>query len=102
MAPAGHSPGHTHAKSAFIYATVLEEAIRRQVNDGSVTINKAGQNFSEMPATVALSAPMPARQNPPGHQRCSSWMRDGADDLLLGGSGRRPSTEQNQAIGFLG
>ena len=27
------SPGHTHAKSAFIYATVLEGAIRSQVND---------------------------------------------------------------------
>src|SRR5213596_3526990 len=32
--PGGYSPGHTHAKSAFIYATVLEGAIRSQVNDG--------------------------------------------------------------------
>jgi len=31
--PGGHSPGHTHPKSAFIYATVLEGAIRSQVND---------------------------------------------------------------------
>src|SRR5262249_2539040 len=31
--PGGYSPGHTHAKSAFIYATVLEGAIRSQVND---------------------------------------------------------------------
>src|SRR5262245_34798710 len=36
--PGGYSPGHTHAKSAFIYATVLEGAIRSQVNDGPVTI----------------------------------------------------------------
>ena len=35
--PGGYSPGHTHPKSAFIYATVLEGAIRSQVNDGPVT-----------------------------------------------------------------
>ena len=46
--PATH-PGHTHAKSAFIYATVLEGAIRSQVNDGPVTTYKAGQSFSELP-----------------------------------------------------
>jgi quercetin dioxygenase-like cupin family protein len=47
--PGGYSPGHTHAKSAFIYATVLEGAIRSQVNDGPVTTYQAGQSFSEMP-----------------------------------------------------
>src|SRR5689334_22041659 len=47
--PGGYSPGHTHAKSAFIYATVLAGAIRSQVNDGPVTIYKAGQTFSELP-----------------------------------------------------
>ncbi|MBN3763757.1 cupin domain-containing protein [Burkholderia sp. Ac-20365] len=47
--PGGYSAGHTHAKSAFIYATVLEGAIRSQVNDGPVTVYKAGQNFSELP-----------------------------------------------------
>ncbi|BEU27835.1 MULTISPECIES: cupin domain-containing protein [Paraburkholderia] len=47
--PGGYSSGHTHAKSAFIYATVLEGAIRSQINDGPVTVYKAGQNFSEMP-----------------------------------------------------
>ena len=45
----GYSPGHTHAKSAFIYATVLEGAIRSQVNDGPVTTYKTGQSFSELP-----------------------------------------------------
>jgi quercetin dioxygenase-like cupin family protein len=40
---------HTHAKSAFIYATVLEGAIRSQVNAGPVTIYRAGQSFSELP-----------------------------------------------------
>jgi quercetin dioxygenase-like cupin family protein len=47
--PGGYSPGHTHAKSAFIYATVLEGAIKSKVNDGPVTTYKAGQSFSEMP-----------------------------------------------------
>src|SRR5512147_2535671 len=47
--PAGYSAGHTHAKSAFIFATVLEGAIRSRVNDGPVTTYKAGQSFSELP-----------------------------------------------------
>ena len=47
--PGGSSPAHMHPKSAFIYATVLEGAIRSQVNDGPVTIYKAGQSFSELP-----------------------------------------------------
>jgi quercetin dioxygenase-like cupin family protein len=47
--PGGYSSAHTHPKSAFIYATVLEGAIRSQVNDGPVTTYKAGQTFSEMP-----------------------------------------------------
>jgi quercetin dioxygenase-like cupin family protein len=47
--PGGFSAGHTHPKSAFIYATVLEGAIRSQVNDGPATVYKAGQNFSELP-----------------------------------------------------
>jgi quercetin dioxygenase-like cupin family protein len=47
--PGGYSPGHTHAKSAFIYATVLEGTIRSKVNDGPVTTYKAGQSWSELP-----------------------------------------------------
>jgi quercetin dioxygenase-like cupin family protein len=57
--PGGHSPGHTHAKSALIYATVLEGAIRSQVNDGPVTTYTAGQSFSELPGdrhTVSANA----------------------------------------------
>jgi quercetin dioxygenase-like cupin family protein len=48
-APGGSSPAHTHPRSAFIYATVLEGAIRSQVNDGPVVTYKAGESFSEMP-----------------------------------------------------
>jgi quercetin dioxygenase-like cupin family protein len=47
--PGGYSLGHTHAKSAFIYATVLEGATRSQATDGPVTTHKARQSFSELP-----------------------------------------------------
>ena len=48
-APGGTSSAHIHAKSAFIYATVLEGSIKSQVNDGPVKIYRAGENFSENP-----------------------------------------------------
>src|SRR5207248_5998047 len=47
--PGGTSSAHTHPKSAFIYATVLEGAIRSAVNDGPVVTYRTGQSFSEMP-----------------------------------------------------
>jgi quercetin dioxygenase-like cupin family protein len=47
--PGGSSPAHIHAPSAFIYATVLEGAIRSKVNDGPEKVYRAGENFSEMP-----------------------------------------------------
>jgi quercetin dioxygenase-like cupin family protein len=48
-APGATSPAHLHPKSAFIYATVLEGAIRSQVNDEPVKTYRAGESFSEMP-----------------------------------------------------
>ena len=48
-APGGTSPAHTHPDSAFIYATVLEGAIRSQVNGGPVITYRAGESFSEFP-----------------------------------------------------
>jgi quercetin dioxygenase-like cupin family protein len=47
--PGGSSPAHRHPTSAFIYATVLEGAIRSSVNDGPVITYHTGQSFSEMP-----------------------------------------------------
>jgi quercetin dioxygenase-like cupin family protein len=47
--PGGTSSGHTHPNSAFIWATVLEGAIRSQVNGGPVTTYSAGESFSEHP-----------------------------------------------------
>lgn len=48
-APGGSSEAHTHPNSAFIYATVLEGAVRSQINDGPVKVFKAGESFSENP-----------------------------------------------------
>jgi quercetin dioxygenase-like cupin family protein len=47
--PGGTSSGHTHPNSAFIWATVLDGAIRSQVNGGPVTTYSAGESFSEYP-----------------------------------------------------
>src|SRR5271169_1644335 len=47
--PGGYSRGHTHAKSTFICATVLEREIRSRVNDGPVTTYKIGQSIPELP-----------------------------------------------------
>jgi len=47
--PGGYSPSHTHAKSALIYATVLEGAVRIQVNDGPEKTYRTGENWTESP-----------------------------------------------------
>ena len=47
--PGGSSPAHTHPKSSFIYATVLEGAIRSKVNDGPEKVYRAGESFAELP-----------------------------------------------------
>ena len=47
--PGDVSSAHTHPKSAFIYATVLEGAIRSSVNNGPAVTYRTGESFSEMP-----------------------------------------------------
>ncbi len=47
--PGGSSPAHTHPDSSFIYATVLEGAIRSKVNDGPEKVYRAGESFAEVP-----------------------------------------------------
>jgi quercetin dioxygenase-like cupin family protein len=64
--PGGTSLGHTHPNSAFIYARVLEGAIRSKVNDGPVTTYSAGEAFGEFPGdrhgvSENASATEPAR-----------------------------------------
>ena len=47
--PGVKTTAHAHPESAFIYATVLEGAIRTSVKWRPVVIYHAGPNFSEMP-----------------------------------------------------
>ncbi|WP_347566216.1 cupin domain-containing protein [Scytonema sp. UIC 10036] len=47
--PGGSTPAHTHAASAFIYATVLLGAIRSKINDEPEEVYHAGENFVEVP-----------------------------------------------------
>jgi quercetin dioxygenase-like cupin family protein len=47
--PGGYSPSHTHAKSALIYATVIEGEVRSKVNDGPEKIYRTGENWTELP-----------------------------------------------------
>ena len=47
--PGGYSPSHTHAKSAIIYATVLEGEVRSKVNDGPEKTYRTGENWTELP-----------------------------------------------------
>jgi len=47
--PGGFSPSHTHAKSAIIYATVIEGTVRMQVNEGPEVTYQTGQNWTEKP-----------------------------------------------------
>jgi quercetin dioxygenase-like cupin family protein len=47
--PGGASAAHTHPKSAFIYATVLEGSVTSKVNDGPEAIYTAGESFIENP-----------------------------------------------------
>jgi quercetin dioxygenase-like cupin family protein len=55
--PGGFSPAHTHAKSALIYATVIEGEIRSKVNDGPERTFHTGENWTELPgAHHAVSA----------------------------------------------
>lgn len=49
--PGGFSPAHTHANTAFIYATVLEGAVRSQVNDEPEKVYKVGESFTELPGS---------------------------------------------------
>src|ERR1700704_4884458 len=51
-APAGASPSHTHAKSAFIFAYVLSGEIESQVNDGPRRVFHAGESFYETPGSL--------------------------------------------------
>lgn len=64
--PGGYSPSHTHAKSAFIYATVIEGEVRSKVNDEPEKTYHTGESWTELPGdhhrvSANASATKPAR-----------------------------------------
>jgi quercetin dioxygenase-like cupin family protein len=64
--PGAGSPSHRHPTSAFIYARVLEGAIRSQVNDGPERTYQTGESWTEKPGdhhqvSKNASATEPAR-----------------------------------------
>jgi quercetin dioxygenase-like cupin family protein len=64
--PGGYSPSHRHAKSAIIYATVIEGSVRCQLNGGPVKTFGVGENWTEMPGdhhgiSANASDTMPAK-----------------------------------------
>lgn len=73
--PGGSSPAHTHPNPAFIYATVLEEAIRSSVNDGPVVTYRTGESFSEMPGDRHGVSENASKTQPRNCWPCSWWMR---------------------------
>ncbi|MCP1418291.1 quercetin dioxygenase-like cupin family protein [Pseudomonas laurylsulfativorans] len=52
--PGAASPAHTHPKTAFIYATVLEGSFRIKVKGEPEKIYTVGENFVEEPGSVHL------------------------------------------------
>ena len=57
--PGGGSPSHRHPSSAFIYARVLEGAIRSKVNDAPERTYQAGESWIERtrsPPLITLQA----------------------------------------------
>jgi quercetin dioxygenase-like cupin family protein len=73
--PGGTSSAHTHPKSAFIYATVLEGAIRSSVNDGPVVTYRTGQSFSEMPGDLHSVSENASKTEPLSCWPCSWSIR---------------------------
>jgi len=62
--PGGYNPAHTHAKSAFIYATVIEGEIRSKVNDGKEKLFKTGENWIEVPGDHHLVSANASKTKP--------------------------------------
>jgi quercetin dioxygenase-like cupin family protein len=63
--PGGVNAAHTHAKSAIIYATVLEGAVLNQLNGGPVRTFAAGQNFTELPGDKHEVSANASKTEPP-------------------------------------
>jgi hypothetical protein len=57
--PAGKSPAHHHARSAFIYAHVLSGAIRSQVGASPQKSTRSAKVSTRCPARITGSVRMP-------------------------------------------
>jgi quercetin dioxygenase-like cupin family protein len=62
--PGGYSPSHEHAKSALIYATVIEGEVRSKVNDGPERIYRTGENWTELPGDHHVVSANASTTNP--------------------------------------
>jgi hypothetical protein len=62
--PGGSNPAHTHPASAFIYATVLEGAIRSKVNEGPERFTTPARTGPKYLAIIISSVQMPVTLNP--------------------------------------
>ncbi len=62
--PGGFSPAHRHAKSALIYATVLEGEVRMKVNEGAEKTYRAGENWTEAPGDHHLVSANASKTKP--------------------------------------
>lgn len=80
-APGGSSPAHRHPKSAIIYATVLEGAVRSKVGDGPVTTYRAGENFTELPGEHHLVSANASQTEPA--KLLAVFVVDEKDRMLL-------------------
>lgn len=62
--PGGYSPAHTHAKSALIYATVIEGEVRMKVNDEPEKTYHTGDNWTESPGDHHLVSANASKTRP--------------------------------------
>lgn len=62
--PGAASPSHLHAKSAFIYASVVSCSIESQVNDAPKQILRAGESFYEPPAARHIVSRSASKSQP--------------------------------------
>jgi quercetin dioxygenase-like cupin family protein len=80
-APGGSSPAHLHPASAFIYARVLQGAVRSKVNDGPDRVYQAGEAFTEMPGDRHLVSANASSTEP--SQLLAVFIVDSAESVLV-------------------
>jgi hypothetical protein len=77
--PGGTTAAHTHPHSAFIYATVLEGAIKSQVNDGPITVYTAGQSPRASWPSSSWTPPRPIWSSTTHPERPGEWTESPCD-----------------------